>query len=185
MTKLQRMVTFIKVTSIALLLLFMVRFIGALPYKISFNFTNSMPVGMYIIQMDINHNKLQHGDLVAVCVPDKLFSQLAISRKYLSRGACHYGTAFELKELSGLPGDFYLAESTSLIEINHRVIPNTMQLLEDSTGARMYSKLNPTGKLIESEYLVFGHTYNSFDSRYYGIVPKQFIIGKAYPLITW
>jgi conjugative transfer signal peptidase TraF len=65
------------------------------------NLTPSLPVGLYRFVK----GPLQRGQIVAFCLDDPAFVQLARERDYLAAGSCPSGLRPLLKEIAGLAGD--------------------------------------------------------------------------------
>ena len=55
------------------------------------------------------------------------------------------------------------------------------EIFEKDTGGRELPMIN-SGKIPHKKYFVTSHAIRSFDSRYWGFVDEENIIGKAYPL---
>lgn len=178
-----RLTSFTKFVGFSLIFLCVIKVISYLPYKIGINWTNSMHQGIYIINLS-PQNVYFKDQLVVVCIPDKKLAAMALERHYLSKGACPYGNAYELKRVVAVPGDSFKNQLNYLI-INGLFRSNFHILNKDSNGNPIFSLLPTTGILKSSQYLVLGNSYNSLDSRYYGIVDTKFIMGRAYPFITW
>ncbi|MBP9741781.1 MAG: conjugative transfer signal peptidase TraF [Burkholderiales bacterium] len=174
-----KIIIFFKFVIPALLGLGLISTYKLVPYRLSYNFSNSEAKGFYLLDVR-KRNYYRMGDLVIVCIPDKNLANIALERGYLSKGQCSYGTAYEVKHIAAL--------FPMMVEINqHTIAINNHKiriLYRDNKGIPLMSKLK-IGVIPENYYFVLGKTNNSFDSRYYGLVPVEFIKGVAYPLFTW
>lgn len=85
-----------------------------------------------------------------------------------------------IKRLKGLPGDNVEIDTLESIIINTHVVTRGLSLLEklDKPIASFVGK----GQLGQGNYWFMGETDDSFDSRYWGTVTDEQIIGRAYPL---
>jgi len=131
------------------------------------NLTPSLPVGLYRLV----NVPLLRGQIVAFCLDDTEFTQLAREREYLAAGSCPSGLRPLLKEISGLAGDNIRLHG-DLIMVNDQVLAHTVTHDKDSQGRSMppsYLRIGviPPGKAL----LLSQHHDGSFDSRYFGLVP--------------
>jgi conjugative transfer signal peptidase TraF len=177
--KIKRTVDFIKFSLISLSLLGVIVLYKILPYRLAYNFTNSEDIGVYLVKF-VDNVAYKVGDLVVVCVPDQELANIAINRKYLSSGRCPYKTAYEIKQIAAThPTNLYIQYNQ--IQYNQLYVN-----ILNKDNANLPLKSNLTIKKIPRDYyFVLGQSINSFDSRYYGLVPKSFIYGLAIPLLTW
>lgn len=174
-----RLVRFFKFIIPALLLLGLISLYKVMPYRLSYNFSNSEAKGFYLLNLS-KRKFYTIGELAIICVPDKSLSEIALQRGYLGRGQCPYGTTYEVKHIAGVY-PMYLQVNNHIIVVNKHKI---RILYQDNKGRALMSKLKTT-IIPPNYYFVVGKTNNSFDSRYYGLVPAEFIKGIAYPLFTW
>lgn len=169
---------FITVPNFCLLMIVILAIMKIVPYRIHYNHTPSMPLGFYWIHK--TKFTPEHKQLVLVCLTNKEYQELAISRQYLLSSRQCNGVEPMLKKISGTPGDKILITASGLI-INGRLIPNTQILSHDDLLRKISSRLQ-SGIIPEGYYLVLGDSPMSFDSRYYGLVPESSIFATAYKL---
>lgn len=146
---------------------------------IRINLTPSEPLGFWrIIPME---RPVAHGDLVFVCPPSTALFDQALGRGYLRRGLCPGGYAPLIKTVAALPGQ--------RVEIGADVIIDGVLLqhstVRDRDGAGR--PLQPsTGGIVPSGFVFLHSSFaSSYDSRYFGPVPVQGILGLARPLLVF
>ncbi|MGD9950249.1 MAG: conjugative transfer signal peptidase TraF [Desulfobulbus sp.] len=146
-----------------------VSFLGFVCWQLGFrvNLTPSLPMGLY----RLTGGPLHRGQIVAFCLDDPEFVQLARERGYLTAGSCPSGLRPLLKVINGLPGDS-VQQCGDMIMVNDHVLEHTKILGRDSQGRTMPSSnllpgIIPAGKAL----LLSQHHDGSFDSRYFGLVP--------------
>lgn len=131
------------------------------------NLTSSLPMGLY----RLSGGPLHRGQIVAFCLDDPEFVQLARERGYLVAGSCPSGLRPLLKVINGLPGDS-VQQHGDRIMVNNHVLAHTNILGRDSQGrvmppSHLLPGVIPVGKAL----LLSQHHDGSFDSRYFGLVP--------------
>lgn len=148
---------------------------------IRFNYTNSMPIGFYI---KIKTSTIRDGDIVAACLPDDI-ALIGMRNHYLARGSCKNGSVPVLKKLIAVPGD-----SVSLN--NQFITVNGISYLaprqpKDNHGHRVEKIFKNKRYSHTSMYWLYGANdpFDSWDSRYYGGVTRQHIIGVYKSLLTF
>lgn len=85
-----------------------------------------------------------------------------------------------LKQLKGLPGDTVEIDAMENITVNGELIANGLPLAEKL--AKTPAFFTGKGQLKAGTYWFMGEINESFDSRYWGTVTDEQIIGRAYPL---
>jgi len=85
-----------------------------------------------------------------------------------------------LKKLAGLPGDRVEIDNTEQILINNELIATGLAAAEKLGQAN--SAFYGQGEIGPGRYWFTGETENSFDSRYWGTVSDDQIIGRAHPI---
>lgn len=137
-----------------------------------------MPKGWYIV------NKLpfqiKRGDLIAICLHDNDFINLAIDRKYLTQLAtspCPQHGEILFKRVLGVESDHYKVQN-NYVYINNTLIPNSKIHFTDHN--HLLLPHIESGILSKDQLLVFGATNDSLDSRYFGVMYKSDVIGYVY-----
>lgn len=147
---------------------------------IRINTSKSFPPGVYIVSKANTYNK---NDLVLFCPPNKAVIQDAIERGYIDTGRCDSGTVPIIKRIVGMSGDY--VEFTPSVKINNSVLPGSIRLKVDGEN-RALPQLPPFTVSINSFFAYSDHApRNSFDSRYFGDVPMENIIGTIRPLVLF
>lgn len=147
------------------------------PAFLRINFTRSLPVGLYALASD----RPIRGSLVEVCPPAALARQ-ALARRFLSPGRCPAGTEPLLKILAGEAGDQVAVDSAGVL-INGLLLDGSAPLALDRFGR----PLLPTSfhGRIPAGYVWLQATHpRSWDSRYFGPVPRRSITAVLRPLLT-
>lgn len=85
-----------------------------------------------------------------------------------------------VKILRGLPGDAVEIDQGSVVRVNGQEIARGLPLVAQ-LGAQAAQFMGAT-TLTEGRYWFMGENPVSFDSRYWGAVHQEQIIGRAYPL---
>ena len=146
---------------------------------IRFTLTPSMPIGLYRLVDE----PLAKGAMVTFC-PPAWAADFALERGYLHRGPCNGGTEPLGKYILAVPGDTLVARPEGLT-LNGKVIPASAIHFRDRLGRELMHL--PFGQHVigpDSLFLFSGHHPRSFDSRYFGAVPRSSIISSLYPLWT-
>ena len=139
--------------ALSLLLLF--------PLGLRVNLTASMPVGLYWL----DSNSPERGDCVSFCAPEPW-----AAAGYTGRGQCPGETKPLLKRLWALPGDTVAIAPSGHVLINGQAIPDSQPLAADRVGRPLSSEL-VAGVVPPGLGLALGQSADSFDSRYFGLVP--------------
>ena len=140
--------------------------LGALPTKLVWNASPSVPTGLYVI----NNTVPSRGDLVFVLLP-KWARLIADQRRYLPLNVP------VLKRVSALSGDRVCRFGRSIL-VNGVVVAtahltdNQLRNMPCWCGCRT---------LLNDEVLLLADHPNSFDGRYFGITKTAGIIGVAHP----
>ena len=131
------------------------------------NVTPSLPYGIY----RITARPIAPEGLASFCLASE-FSNLARERGYLAVGSCPSGLRPLLKEVAGLPGDV-IGFQDGLITLNGHVLANTARAVSDSHGRPMPASPLRVGVIPQGQTLMLALRSDSFDSRYFGLVPMD------------
>lgn len=151
---------------------------SAIPVRI--NWTTSAPLGVYTMH---DTRDLTRNDLVAVCLQGAI-ARLGRARGYLSAGTCSSGTTPILKQVVAVVGDDVELQR-DVVAVNGQIIDRSQRHSMDSLGRAL--EPFPFGPHVvrDGEVWVLGvHRERSWDSRYFGPVPRSSIVGIAIPLLT-
>ena len=146
---------------------------------VRFTMTPSMPSGFY----QLREGSLAKGTMVLFCPPVSA-AAFAVERGYLHRGACEGGTEPLGKYVLGLPGDTIWVQPEG-IALNGAAIPASSVYHRDRLGRELLHI--PFGQHVVGEdslFLFSSHHPRSFDSRYFGPVPRSSVISVIRPLWT-
>jgi len=139
--------------------------------------TASVPVGLYILRTDTAG--LRAGDMIA-------FEYEAPSWAEGRYG--HDGKRFA-KYVFGMPGDRVITEGLRYLVCPAAGVCGEVgsAQLEDRAGRAMEPVDFGAGTTIPAGQYYMGATLHerSYDSRYYGLVPEERVIGRISPLWTW
>lgn len=129
------------------------------------NVTPSLPYGIY----RFTARPIVPECLASFCLASE-FSNLARERGYLAVGSCPSGLRPLLKQVAGLPGDV-IEFRDGLISLNGQVMANTAMAVSDSQGRPLPTSRLRAGVIPQGQALMLSHRSDSFDSRYFGLVP--------------
>lgn len=145
-----------------------------------FNETDSLPIGYYIVEEDTSTIELK--DIIRICPKkENKAIQLGIERGYLTlvnNDNCFIVSL--LKIVYAKEGDYVECKKNEVL-INEKIY----QVQHSDSQNRVLPICNIKRTLAKDEYFVMTEKFNSFDSRYFGIVNKEEIMSKAKPFITW
>jgi len=144
-----------------------------------FNWTASAPTGFYV-----EHPlKLARGELVLLCLPPSV-ATLGRRRGYLPAGECYGRSSPALKRLVGLPGDT-IALDESFLAVNGAVLLQAPIQEFDSSGRPLAHAPFGARVLPPGQVWVQGlNSARSWDSRYFGPIPVESLMGNVRPLLT-
>lgn len=138
---------------------------------VKINTTESMPRGIYLV--DNNVDKIQRGDMIVFDYQSccRIADPTTPDAKYF------------LKIVLGLPGDKikHLDKDTIKIISKKGNSIKKLHLVERSRGGYKLPKVKE-GVIPPDYYFVYTEEKKSFDSRYYGLINKEYIKAKATPL---
>ncbi len=141
----------------------------ALPTKLVWNASPSVPTGLYLI----NNTVPSRGDLVLVLLPEWA-RFIADKRQYLP------SSIPALKRIAALSGDRVCRFGRSVFV--NRVVVATARLTDNQL--RNMPCWYGCRTLLDDEVLLLADHPNSFDGRYFGVTKTTGIMGVAHPIST-
>ena len=150
-------------------------------YTLAVNPSPSMPRGVYLLGPILNPAV---GDTVAACIPAGDQARLYRSRDYLpASDRCASGLSPVLKPVVAAAGDTVSINSDGT-RVNGVLLPNSRVYDTDTQGLPIgHLPLQWSKRLGTGEYFVLANRIpRSLDSRYYGPLPRENIIGAAHAL---
>ncbi len=154
----------------------------AQPYRLAINTTASEPEGWYLTRRLDSGAPLRRGELVVM-----RYAGPAVA-KYRAVAPYPAGTEF-IKRIAGIPGDKLdtSGRHVALTTPEGRTVSLGILLAQSPSG-----KPVPTPAPWRNTHIPGGHYYlaatdiqTAFDSRYFGLVPRQRILAEAWPIRTW
>jgi conjugative transfer signal peptidase TraF len=143
------------------------------------NLTPSYPVGLW--RMVPKQSAYRTGDLVFVCPPNTPIFVTALERGYLPRGLCPGGTGPLIKTIAATSGQ--IVEIGATVMIDGQSVPNSLIRSMDASGR---SLAPAAGGVVPAGAVFLLSDYSgSFDSRYFGPVPSNGILGLAQPVLIY
>jgi conjugative transfer signal peptidase TraF len=154
----------------------------AQPYRLAINTTASEPEGWYLTRRLDSGAPLHRGELVVM-----RYAGPAVA-KYRTVAPYPAGTKF-IKRIAGIPGDKLdtSGRHVALTTPEGRTVSLGILLAQSPSGkpvptpAPWRGTRIPTGRY----YLASTDTRVAFDSRYFGLMPRQRILAEAWPIWTW
>ena len=143
------------------------------------NLSPSYPLGLWRIHA--LHRDVRVGDLVFICPPQTATFNLASERGYIRPGLCPGWRSPLIKTVVALPGQEI--EIASSVTIDGHPLPSSDLQPVDGEGRALTpfaGGIVPVGMLfLHSDY------EGSYDSRYFGPIPAQGVLGLAEPVFTF
>jgi conjugative transfer signal peptidase TraF len=150
-------------------------------YGLSFNITDSMPIGLY--HVDRRLQPVLRGAIVQACLPPAI-AVIGRRRGYLAGGSCPDGSASVLKIVAAAGGD-RLQLSDRRILVNGHPLPGSGTARDDARGRPLERVARGTFTLARGELWFWTPNPSSWDSRYYGPVPEGRVLGRATLLFSF
>jgi conjugative transfer signal peptidase TraF len=138
--------------------------------------SESIPFGIY--RLTKATPPYERGEVILGCIEDREIVSIILTREYMRPGQCRSGIVPIGKPLLAIAGDT-IELNTEAIRVNGKIIPKSETLSHDSKGAPL--PIYPRGTYIveENDFWLFSdYIPNSFDSRYFGPIPKENIVGR-------
>lgn len=143
------------------------------------NVTPSEPLGLW--RIEALRRPAEIGDLVFVCPPVTAAFEDAMRRGYLRRGLCPGGIAPLIKTVAALPGQ--KLEIADHVVINGRSLAASAVRRTDGKGRPLTP--DPGGVVPPHHLYLHSSFVSSYDSRYFGPVPDEGLLGLARPVLTF
>jgi conjugative transfer signal peptidase TraF len=147
-------------------------------FGILINVTPSMKLGFYGKSTSLIHR----GDTVAFFLADP-YKTIGLDKLYIEKGRKCNGADPLIKEVIAIPGDHVILNNDTIQVNGAQYFYRTSHMDSEGRALDIYPRgdyPNTTG------YWMLG-TYggNSWDSRYWGPIPRDRILYKVIPLLTW
>jgi conjugative transfer signal peptidase TraF len=142
------------------------------------NVTQSYPVGLW--QIEALQRQPAVGDIIFICPPAVPAFRLAQSRGYLPRGLCPGGSGPMIKSVAALAGQ--QIEITGHVRIDDRFLDHSEVLRADAKGRKL--PIFGGGAVPVGHVFLHSKSRGSYDSRYFGPLPVDGILGLARPVFT-
>lgn len=146
------------------------------------NLTPSEPLGLWRIEpID---RAVARGDLVFICPPSTATFAEAFERGYLRRGLCPGGIAPLIKTVAALAGQrVEISADVGAVVVDGRPIAHSTVRKSDGEGRA----IKPfTGGIVPTGFVFLHSSFaSSYDSRYFGPVPLEGLLGLARPVLVF
>lgn len=143
-----------------------------IPPRLIWNVSASAPLGLYLIRPVPD---LELGLLVAV-MPSRALASFMSTRRYLGVGVPM------LKHVAALPGQT-ICRSRRRVRIDGAFAAIARRVDSRSRTLPIWSGCH---RLARNEvFLLNANVSDSFDGRYFGVLPRSSVIGRAVPVWTW
>lgn len=169
-----RPITIIVASAVVLAILTGIGFVAGL----RINLTPSYPLGLWRIEPLARHVAV--GDRIFICPPPVEPFGLARNRGYLGRGLCPGWFSPLIKTVVAVAGQHVVIDGNITVDgirLAHssvRAIDGEGRALTPDAGG-----IVPTGKLF-----LFSDFAGSYDSRYFGPIQADGVLGLAYPILV-
>lgn len=153
-------------------------------YGLSFNVTDSMPIGLYHVER--LGLPVIRGTVVQACLPTPI-AAVGRAQGYLMAGSCPDGAAPVLKIVAAAAGD-QVQLLDRQIRVNGESLSGSATAATDSRGRHIAHVPRGTYRLTRDQLWFWTPNPRSWDSRYYGPVADRQVLGRAtllVPLAVW
>jgi len=133
------------------------------------NVTDSLPHGIYYVSKRSTYSR---GDIVCFPIPAEV-EPMVTGRGWLKKGH------LMMKPIAALPGDEVCLNGSSL-SINNEQKGNIRSVASEGRPLPRYAHCGPLGD--DELFVANAADSKSFDSRYFGPIPKDEIKGRAQPI---
>lgn len=143
------------------------------------NTSGSIPPGLY----RRSDESIARGAIVLACLPPPI-AAFARDRGYVPAGSCGDGSAPVGKVIAAVEGDTVSVTARG-VTVNGQLLKNSAPLADDSHGRRLPELRVAPGVVPSGQvWLVSSYSGSSFDSRYFGGIPRGRILSRIQPLLT-
>lgn len=143
-----------------------------MPRALIWNVSASVPVGLYLVRPE---PIIRAGQLVVVMPPSTL-SSFMVARRYLGAGDPM------LKHVAALSGQT-VCRTRRRVRIDGALAAIARGLDSRSRALPVWSGCHLVAR--DEVFLLNANVGDSFDGRYFGVLPRSSVIGRAVPVWTW
>lgn len=154
-------------------------------FGIVFTYTGSVPIGFYRIKPITE--LLKQGEYISFCLPDDI-ANIGMKQYYLKPGDCKNGSEQLIKQIIAVPGDnVWLMDNKIIVTDFNSKLKKASYFapiqLEDKSHLPV-KRFISNGNYTATGYWVYGFAspLYSWDSRYYGEIPRKNIKHRLVPL---
>ncbi len=151
-------------------------------FGIILTYSGSVPIGFY--KRTSNPAHIQRGDYLSFCLPNHI-AAMGLERGYIHRGGCANGSEVLIKQVIAVPGDrITLTHQTLVINSpSSSIVYFAPRAITDKQHLPVHHFIKK-GEYRATGYWVYGigSPRLSWDSRYYGGIPKAAIRHRFVPL---
>jgi conjugative transfer signal peptidase TraF len=146
-----------------------------------FNTSRSIPPGLYWI----TKHRIQKGEYVLFCPPQKTIFHNALTRGYIHSGFCPGGFGYLMKRVVATQGDIVSINPWG-VWVNNRFVEHSVPYPTDEQGRPLPELTLRQYPLKNSELLLMtDQSEQSFDARYFGLINRSQVKGVIAPVLTW
>ncbi|MBB4103128.1 conjugative transfer signal peptidase TraF [Allorhizobium borbori] len=173
----KRLIWFYRISSVSLFALGFIVLLGGQGFRV--NLTPSEPLGLWrIVKPD---RPILVGDLVFICPPNTDAMRKARARGYLRFGRCAGRVAPLIKTVVATSGQ--MIEIHDVVRVDSRPLPHSRVAPLDGKGRKM--ERYDGGVIPPGTVFLHSPFSGSFDSRYFGPLPMDGILGLAREVWTY
>ena len=143
------------------------------------NVTPSYAYGLWRIE-PLNR-EVRVGDRIFICPPRGDVTELGLERGYLPKGPCPSGSGPLIKTVVALAGQSI--EMGGQVIIDGAPLSFSRVLERDAEGRAM--PIHPGGRVGEGALFIHSDFVGSYDSRYFGPIPAEGVLGLAREVLTY
>jgi conjugative transfer signal peptidase TraF len=145
------------------------------------NTTPSMPMGLW--RVETLAAPIQRGDIVTLCLPPAA-ANLGRDRGYLTGGECPGDVEMLIKPVVAVDGDTVVVSDAG-VSVNGTLLADSKPQPRDEAGRPVSAADQGLYRVGADEvWVISGHDLRSYDSRYYGAVPRASLHGRARPILV-